>query len=230
MLVLDYTRISQTSTAQVETGHTIEEEGMALVKVMDGGQVAVRKSTGAADEIFAGVSLSRNAPTSMLPLVMETKVPAGETVKLPRIPVAGQILVKVADTAVTVGAGAPADATAVQLDGDTITFFAGEADKELFVQMMYEPTVTEARQETGDVPVGGLPSSSVGTIGTIVSGCVTTNQYDASVDWAAGELTPSLGVDGKFTVGGSGTKLDAVVTVDRIPSAANPYLSLTIRA
>lgn len=230
MLVLDYTRISQTSTARVENGHIVEEEGMALVKVMDGGEVAVRKSTGAADEIFAGVSLSRNAPTNMLPYVAETAVPTAETMKLARTPIAGQILVKVDGTALTVSANAPADATEVQLAGDTLTFFAGEADKEVYVQFMYEPTVTEARQETGDMPIGGLPSSSVGSIGMVVSGCITTNQYDASVDWAAGELTPSLGVDGKFTVGGSGTKLDNLVTVDRIPSAANPYLSLTIRA
>ncbi len=227
MLQQRTTRIVRTRHNPVVSGEIINEEGMALVYVKEDGVTKVKKSAGDAGEIFAGVSLSRNSPPSILPLVQEEAIPAGLTVQLARTPVTGQLLVKVAGVQVTVGSTAPADATAVQLTGSTLTFFAGEAGKEVSAQFLYTPTVIEARTVIGDVNIGGLSSTAQGVIGTLHDAEFGTNMYDAGADWAAAFYVKTA-AGGTFTVGTAADHTPGVI-VKEAPSAANPFLVLAVQ-
>jgi hypothetical protein len=176
--------------------------------------------------------MSRNAPPLFIPLVLEDVV-NGATLELPRTPMAGQILVRVGGTALGIVAGdeAPSDANGastgeVALDDNVLYFHPDHDGATRFVQMMYEPTVTEARQYNGDVPVGGLSSSAQGIIGVITRGDVATSYYDASADWSSA-LKAQLGADGVFTIGGAGAEAQGA-TIIQAPTASNPVLIVNL--
>lgn len=228
MLVQKYTRLFRTEHFDVQEGVVIQEEGVALVFVQEGGKTKVRPSTGAAGEVFAGFSQSRNSPPSYIPHVFEASVPATLIVELPRIPLTGQILVKIGGTKATIVAGAPDAAGKVQLTANVLSFHADDANKEIYVQYIYEPSMAEARTILGDMPIGGLPSSNQGVIGATLHGNVATTMYDASVDWT-GVINPTLGVDGRLTVGGSGTKLTNVQVIQTPITDAGSYGALVVR-
>lgn len=225
MLNMKFTRIFNTETRSVVPSAAIHEEGIALVEAIDAGETKVMPSTGAAGEIFAGVSLSRNVPPTMMPNVEEGLVPASLSVKLARIPMAGQLLVKAAGDVLTIVSAAPA-AGEVQVAGDILVFNAAQANAALSAQYMYEPTVTEARTLVGDAPIGGLSSSAQHVIGVVVKGEFATNMFDASVDWSD-VMQVKLGPNGIFTTTGPGAVLHNVVVRNR-PSSANSMLVLAI--
>lgn len=227
MIEQKYTRIFHTEHRPVETGVVIPDEGVTLVYAKEGERTVVRPSTGTAGEIFAGLSMSRNAPPLFVPLVLDS-VLEEVGLELPRTPMAGQILVRVGGTKVTVNAAtsAPADATSVSLDDNNLVFHADHVGEDIFIQFMYEPTVIEARQFNGDVPVGGLSSSARGIIGVVTRGDVATSYFDASADWSSA-LRAKLGADGVLTTAGSGEEAGGL-TIINAPTAANPMLVVNL--
>lgn len=226
MLNQKYTRIFNNEHRQLETGASVPDEGIALVFVKEGAQTVVTQSKGVAGELFAGVSQARNTPPLFVPFVYEGIINQAEGLELPRLPITGQILVRIDGSAATIGAGAPGAAGTVQLNGQQLNFHSGDNEKEIFVQFMYEPTVTEARQFKGDVAVGGLSSLAQGVIGVITRGDVSTNYFNAADDWSSA-LQVKLGADGKFTTSGTGVTLPNVVVMNA-PSGENPLLTLRI--
>ena len=225
MLQLRETRIVRSNHEPVLSSVTINEEGIPLVYEKEDGETKVKPATGAAGEIFAGVSLSRNAPPSSLPNVEETVIPAGLTYTLARTPITGQLLIKVNGAQVTVVPGAPANAGEVQIAGPDLNFAAGTAGHTLTIQYLYTPTTIEARSIIGDVPAGGLPSTALGIVGLLKDAQFGTNKFDASVDWSTA-LYAKLG-NGIFTVGTANDHLVNVV-VKNAPNAGNPFLILSI--
>src|SRR5690606_9548575 len=133
----------------------------------------------------------RNSPPAILPWVGEGRVPSTLQIELPRLPLAGQILIKVGGEVRTIVADAP-EAGEVKLAARIVTFHADDEDAEYTIQMQYEPTVTEARTMIGDAPIGGVPSGAQDQIGVITRGDVATTLYDASADFS-GVMTPRLG-------------------------------------
>lgn len=229
MLNQKYTRQFLTEHRPVAPGFVINEEGVALVYVQVPGEneLHVQPSTGAAGEVFAGLSWTRNHPPAMLPSVSEGVVPADLTIELEQTPVTGQLLIAVAGVKLEIVANAPADATQVRVVGREVTFHADALGQGYYTQMQFEPTVTQARQILGDMPVGGLASNNEGIIGILTRADAATTMFDASADWTGGELHPSLGADGRLTIGGSGTKLTNVVVVST-PGADVPYLTVRV--
>lgn len=226
MINQKYTRVFDTENRPLETAAAVVDEGIAMVFVKEGNRTVVTQSKGVADEIFAGISLARNTPPSFVPFVYEGVVDNETGLELPRLPMAGQILVRIDGDAATVGADAPSAAGSVQLEDQKLNFHADDSGKELFVQFMYEPTVNEARQFKGDVAVGGLASAAQGIIGLITRGDVSTSYFSAADDWSSA-LQVKLGADGKFTTGGPGVTLPNV-TVLEAPSGENPMLTLRL--
>lgn len=226
MLDLKNTRFFNTEQRPVVAGHVISDEGAACIYVKDGQETKTRMSTGAADEIFAGFSLSRNVPPSFLPNAEEGVV-SDKPVTIARLPIAGQIGISVAGVALTVVAGDPADETEAKLAADVVTFHADADGDKYEILYQYEPTVGEANMLTGDAPIGNLSSTVMGSIGLITDGDVSTSFFDAGADWS-GAINPTLGVDGLLTVGGSGTVLKQV-TVLNTPSASNPMLTVRVK-
>ena len=226
MLNMKFTRIFLTESRDVLTGAVIPEEGMALVDVIDGSETKVNLSQGTAGEFFAGVSMSRNAPPTILPNVETGLVPTALQVQLARVPVVGQLLAQANGHTLTIVNDAPA-AGEVQLSaGGVLTFNAAQAGQSLFVQYIYVPTVTEARSIIGDQPIGGLASTAQNVIGVLIRGDFATNMFDASVDWSS-VIRVNLGPNGTFTSGGTGTLLTNVVVRNR-PTTDNSMLVLSI--
>jgi len=241
MLVQKYTRTFNTEFRDVEPGIIIQEEGVALVWTKVNGRSYVRPSTGAAGEIFAGFALNRNSPPSFLPkIVSGVVVPESGVVDLARQPITGQILVQVGGDTLSISANAPV-AGKVQLIGTKLYFFTGtpaaganpavpgDNGKDLFVQFMYEPTVSEARTVLGDLQIGGLASTEQERIGvTTRAEQLATTFYDASSDWSA-VVHPKLGVDGRLTASGNGEVLSNVIVMQTPVADAASYGPLVVK-
>lgn len=225
MLQLRETRLTYTKHENVLSGVVVQEEGMALVYVKENGETKVQPSTGAAGEVFAGVSFSRNVAPASAPFVQEFAIPASGKLELVRTPIAGQLNVKLGNSQLTVVSGAPADADEVQLSGRTLTFFAGVTGSAA-AQFQYTPTVVEARAMLGDGPHGGLSSTSQAVIGTIKNATIATNFYDASQDFSDAMFVKT-GPAGTFVPGTANDHIEGVI-VKNAPNASNPFLILSL--
>jgi hypothetical protein len=198
---------------------------LALVFVKEGPDTKVRLSTGVAGEEFAGVSFSRNTPPSVLPYVADGVVDANHKLAIPRQPITGQVLVKINGTKATVVAAAPAGATEVQFTPGAAVFHTSVTEgTPVSIQMLYSPTVTEARSIVGDAPIGGLSSIAQSSVGVLKNAVIGTNSFDASVDWS-NALYVKLLAAGVFTIGTQADHVPGVI-VKSSPSAANPFLVL----
>lgn len=233
MLNYKHTQLFDTVQRDVLPGAALVEDGIAAVYTREApnGELTVKPSTGAANEIFAGFTLNNNIPGTFRPNVEEGIVTP--VINLARVPVAGQILVKVDGTAVEVEAGsaAPSAATKITLtaDGDLIPH-ADQIGKGFVTQYHYELTASELRSETGDT-FGGVhntASAQFGKTGLVIRADeLSTNMFDASADWSA-VINPSLGANGMLTVGGNGTVLKNVFVL-AAPSGDNAFLKLEVR-
>jgi hypothetical protein len=241
MIVDKYTRAFNTEFRDVEPGLDLREDGQALVFSKVNGRTYVRPSQGVTGEIFAGISVNRNTPPSFLPkIVSGSIVPESGVVDLGRLPLNGQMLVKVGGDVLEISAAAPVEGK-VQSVGTKLYFFTGtpanggtpavpgDTGKELFVQMMYEPTVSEAKTVRGDAPIGGLSSSELGRIAVLTRAeSVATTFYDAAADWS-NVLRPKLGVDGKFTSSGPGEIVNTVLVLQTPVADASSYGPLVVK-
>ena len=230
MIVLQATRILKTDSKALLSSILHEEEGEALVFVKEDGELKVRPSLGVAGEIFAGFSYARALPPSMLVKVEEFTIPSTGIVELQRTPIEGNMLVKIAGVAVAAAdigadAAAPDAAGKVNKVGDTLYFHADDADKAGSIQYMYEPTVSEAREVTGDAPINEAVNN-MGRVGFIRVGTVGLTNFDASVDWT-NVINPRLGPGGILTASGDGVLLSNVV-VDNSPTTDQDYLIVSI--
>ncbi len=222
MISQKYTRQFMNEHRPIAPGAVIPDEGMALVFERTATETCVKPSTGAAGEVFAGFSWAHNTVPSFLPMVVQGKIGATGTLELPRLPIAGELLFKVAGQPLEIVANAPADATQARLVGEVLTVSAENVGKTFIAQFLYEPSVVEARQILGDMPIGGLNTTAMSVIGVVTRADLATSYFDASADFTSG-FHPSLGTDGRLTMGGTGTKLENV-TIVSAPSADNPFL------
>jgi hypothetical protein len=62
--------------------------------------------------------------------------------------------------------------------------------------------------------------------GAVELGDIFTSEFDVGVDWSSATAV-KLGADGKFTVGGSGTAVNAVIL--KRPTAGDPVLGLALK-
>jgi len=210
----------------VAAGYTVSAEGQALVADTTDGVFGVKPSTGASGEKFAGVALSQQLTLEYLPIVEEFVVAEDEiTVTLSHTPVGGTLRVLGNGSALAVGTPA-GDATKYSISGSVITVNTALKGKSVVVAYRYAPTVIEAKTIQGDIPPGGAASLTLNSVGVIRRGDIFTSEYDTSVDWT-GDPDVALGANGLFTVGGSGTEINAVVI--QVPSATDPFLGLELR-
>lgn len=223
MLKLLETRVTRTRSANTLPGVVVHEEGISLVYSKKDGETYVRPSTGAAGEVFAGLSYSRSTAPAMLPLVDVGTVPQTRAVKLKRVPLPGQLFVKLGDDPADIVTVDPSAAGKVRLQGDTLYFHADDLGQELYIQMMYEPSVTEARSIMGDVMPGGLSSVALGVVGVLKDAQAGTNFFDASKDWSTA-LGVKLGANGMLQPAADAAEAIPNVVVMNSPNAQNPFL------
>lgn len=230
MLQLLNTRVFKSVNEELAPGAAIQEEGVALTYVRVNGSTFVQPCQGNAGEVFAGLAMIRNIPPTQYPVVEEVVVGTDGSFTLSHTPVAGDVLIKLGNTALTLTAAgaAPADATEVELTGANGNVVVASAGKTLLAQYQYAMTVAEARQLIGDYPYGGNAANLMGFVTAIKQATpVATSFYDASKDW-----TNALGV--VLTTGGRlapAAKLsDAIpnVVLKNTPNAANPFVVIEL--
>lgn len=230
MLIQSQTRAQLSKTWEVVNGVAITEEGLALVLVNDGGVAKVRPSTGGADEVFAGVSISHTMIPTNLPSITQITA-VGTTLTLPFQPITGQLrLESPAGTAFTIGTGAPGSAGTAQYSGTgtTVTLNAADSGKTFIVSLIHAATVEQAVAFAGEGFPGQLSRQSTrGHCGVYQTGLIATTNFSLSNAFTAGKSV-TLAANGLFNGdGGSGTELPRAI-VRSVPSVGSPYLILDL--
>jgi hypothetical protein len=229
MLNYSKTIFTQTASSIVATGLFINEEGSALVISREGSNAVVGESTGAAGEIFAGFSYERTRRPTILSGVYEAHIADEQPIELHRIPDPGSIGVWVDGKKLDIDAGkdAPSLPDSVSLNGHYILVHKDHVGKNIKVQFLYQPTVLEALTYGDGNDFDSTPASAyVGVVGRILGGSVSTNYFDVEADWSdESVMHPSLGLDGRLTIGGSGTKLTNLVIIQS-PASESAFLTL----
>lgn len=224
MLLLDQSRISRSAERKTAAGVTLDAEGKALVAAYESGDLVVQPSTGVANEVFAGVSLSSEFSLASLPRVQDLVVSADPyTVTLDRDPTGATLRVSIGATAITEG-DPGAEAAQYSISGRVLTFHSSRAAATATIAYRYSPTVQEAQSIQGDIEPGSHITSALGLTGTIEGGEVYTTEFDTNADWS-GVPVVRLGANGRFTVGGSGTIVPCLVT--HKPVAGKAYLGIS---
>lgn len=223
MLQFRESRIIRQLPDNLVPGVIVHEEGIPMSLVKQAGVTYVQIAQGNAGEIFAGVSLARNTPPAILPMV-EQFAAAATSKQLARLPITGQIFVSIDGAGVATSTSA-ASGTNVQLVGDTLTFDPAFYGKVVTVQYQYAPSVEEARLIVGQAPIGGLASDSMGVIGLVKQGRISTNMFDASQDWSSATHA-KLG-NGVFEPATAADGIPGVV-VKNSPGVDNPFLILDL--
>lgn len=223
MIYFPLTKIVDSSEAVVAPGANITAEGQALIRVTAAPAQGVTPSLGASGELFAGFSLL-GVSAAPLPALYATKVesfkvPGSGIVALAKTPVAGQLAVFDSTAGAAVATPTVVGNTVTSLtSGNTVT-----------VTYKYALSVIEARALQGDVQPGGYAGGAVGQVGIAKRGVIFTDQYDASVNWAAATAI-KLAANGQITdQAGSGVALTGAYVVST-PSQEVPYLGIEFSA
>lgn len=224
MLQFQQSRFTKMVPERLATGVTLHEEGQALVAGKENGELVVSPSAGTVGELFAGVSIMRNAPPAVVNVV-EDDIASVDGFAMTRTAIAGQLLVKVAGVAATVVTGTPAAAGEVQINGTAVTYHAADYGKTVVFQYAYSPTVEEARTILGDAPYGGFSANMIGSVTVVKQGQVATSFFDAAADWT-GALQVELGANGKF-IPAAGNPIPGVM-VKNSPNVGAPFLVLEL--
>lgn len=224
MLFTQATDIVQTNEADLLPGEVITEEGQALVWVRENGKTFLKVSTGAKGETFAGFAIARLLPPTHQVMVEEFTIDSTGRFTAGRLPEAGNLLVKIAGKKAGQDAAEAASVAGnVGVEGSNLYFHKDDIGKKVYVQYGYLLNAVEARSFLADAPIGGLAANQIGRCGYIKLGNIATNMFDFSADWHDDSvLHPSLGANGRLTIGGTGTLLNGVL-IKQAPSADRAY-------
>lgn len=206
----------------VAAGFSIAAEGQALVADTTAGVFGVKPGSATAGEKFMGVAVGQPITITAVARVEEYVVPAGNVITLKRTPQGGTLSVYNHTTGAVIAPGGGG----WTLSGATLTLQASHVGNSVSVYFKYAVTVSESRMLQGDQFPGGPAGNVVSQIGAIKNGPVFTSEFDSTINWNQANPTVTLGANGQFTVGGTGTVLQA--TVIQAPSATNPFLGLDL--
>lgn len=226
MLDFTRTRVLESNEFPVQQGFTITAEGRGLVGDYTGGVFGLKEGTGSPDEKFVGVSVSQQMTPYSLPYYNDYVVPASGTyvVSLPFAPASGTLAVinTANNTALTVVTSGSPTSGQVKIVGSDLTFNSAQAGINFRAQFRYVPTTLQWRQIQGDIPPGGAASLTLGTMGVMIKGLVSTTEFDTSVDWNIANPVLGLGADGLFTLydEGNNTPIPGAV-ITQIPASGS---------
>ncbi len=226
MLDFTRTRIVESNEFPVQLGFTITAEGRGIVGDYTGGIFGVKEGTGAPAEKFIGVSMAQQMTPYSLPYYTLLTVPAATPyeIVLPFAPISGTLAVIRDDTdalLTVITTGNPASGE-VKIVNSTLTFNAAQAGLAVRVQLRYVPTTLQWRTIQGDIPPGGAASLTLGTMGVIIKGLVSTTEFETDVDWNVANPTLGLAANGLFTIyqDGVNTPIPGAV-ITQLPAAGS---------
>lgn len=218
MIYFPLTRLVDSSEAAVAPTANITAEGQALVKAATG----VAPSLGTSADVFAGFAVMgvSAAPVAALygTKVESALVPGNGVVTLGQTPVSGQLAVF--DNTDGAAVASPT------VSGKTVTGLT--AGNTVTVTYKYALTTLQSRALQGDTQPGGYAGSYVGQVGLAKRGVIYTDQFDASVNWAAATGI-KLMANGQITnQAGTGVAIDGYVVA--VPNQEVPYLGIEFSA
>ena len=218
MIYFPLTRLVDSSEAAVAPTANITAEGQALVKAATG----VAPSLGTSADVFAGFAVMgvSAAPVAALygTKVESALVPGNGVVTLGQTPVSGQLAVF--DNTAGAAVASPT------VSGKTVTGLT--AGNTVTVTYKYALTTLQSRALQGDTQPGGYAGSYVGQVGLAKRGVIYTDQFDASVNWAAATGI-KLMANGQITnQAGTGVAIDGYVVA--VPNQEVPYLGIEFSA
>lgn len=228
---------SQTTGRPLAAGTVVEQEGLILCTVLEDG-VEKLKLVDVVAGTEAPIGFSKTADS------MPDRTAAVESVTVPSAPasleadlrnrnlVIGRVrAVDSAGTVLTVDpvfAGAPAaNNVKIDLAQGRVKFHANQAGLDVAFTYLYMLTLTEAKQKFGERFINNRGLHAEFGFIEVGSGHAElyTDQYDASVDWSAGNPI-LLGDAGQLVQGGAGPVLKAQVI--HVPGTDSPYLGVRI--
>ena len=218
MIYFPMTRLVDSSEAVVAPTANITAEGQALVKAATG----VAPSLGTSADVFAGFAVLGVSAAPLAALygtkVESALVPGNGVVTLGRTPVPGQLAVF--DNTAGAAVASPT------VSGNTVTGLT--AGNTVTVTYKYALTVLQSRALQGDTQPGGYAGTYVGQVGLAKRGVIYTDQFDASVNWAAATGI-KLMANGQITnQAGTGVAIDGYVVA--VPNQEVPYLGIEFSA
>lgn len=236
MLNLSACTIIETRPVEIAAGITSIQEGCALVYVLENGVNKMKPSTGAAGEFYAGVALGNPVIPTRTNKIESIKVPATSpyTVTLARAPLADPFIAVEAAGAnprVVLAKAGAASSTEYAISGSVVTLHSSFAGRTLTVMYPYSISYAEVIQGLPGFDASRVTDlTSVPALGCIAVGEIYTDMFDPSVDWASFSSSNriKLAANGMFTIGGSGTTIEGVVTA--LPTVTNGYLGMRIPA
>lgn len=231
MLLFPNTRVELSNERPLLPGVTIDAEGSALIAGYSGGVFGVQEATGAAGDVFVGVSLSRPLSPATVPVMERLTVPAGGVVSLKAAALAGQTRVVRGSTGanLTIVGAAPAAGEAFPAaNGLTIALNAALVGDYVFVTYVRSLTVAQAIMLQGNQDIGGPAGAYFGQVGVLTRGDVYTTEFDTLVDWSTSPSPVRLASSGRFTIGGTGAIVPGYVISP--PTEGNAWLGLHISA
>jgi len=232
MLYFPQTRIELSVERPVAQGSQITAEGAALVSNLTGGVYGVKQSTGAAGEVFAGVSINSVTSLTQAPKIEESVLGNTNAIFLAADPLPGTVLVVRKDTGAVLTAAASADATHYAVSGTNAKQFLFDAALQgvaIKVVYAYAPTLVQAMALQGNVLPGGPAGQYLGQVGVVTRGDAYTDQWDTSADWSSAVGVVLL-ANGKF--GPTAVAANAIrgIQIIELPTAGRSYLGLNINA
>lgn len=233
MLELSLTRIRHSKDMPVLPGVVVHEEGVPLVQAMFDGKETAAVSGQDGAKIFLGFSYSETMrPVTKANITTVTPTANNLTFTLPGgfEPLTGQILVAYADTHEAFTSSASPSAKQYKLEGAVITFAAADAGKAIEIQYRYTPSQQDLLFNDRVPYTFSTAPEMYGRIGCILEGDVYTDQYDASINWAAPTASHVLtaGANGRVTMAAAGG-VEIPGYVISIPNESNPYLGIRLK-
>ncbi len=208
------------SEKNVKTAVSISREGLVLMREYENGEEVVLPSAGLASEDIVGFSASDNDSNDDTVRQEQVVVPtvAPFTVQLDRTtPITGQVSI----TGLVLNAGVAAGQFDMNATGQ-LTFNTAEAGQTFSVLYRYSLSVAEAKDLFRQRHVNNSAGADFERVSVWGGkGEIQTDQFDASGDYASGEVF--AGANGLAAATGN----VKIGNVTHFPSIENPFLGIS---
>ena len=227
-------RIEETAVVGTHSTVTTVEEGTALVSALENGIETGRISQGTAGEKFIGIAYTYyTTPTTHTNTETFTSVSTARTFTPARATnvVTGTVsVINASNVALTqITSGSPTASQFLYTAAtNLITVHADHDDTLLSVYYRYNLTVAQAIALTGSGDVGIDRIHQLEVVDFVKNGTLYTSNYDTSVNWEVDNPTITLGSNGRFTIGGSGTTLSNARVIETPSTNGEGFLGINI--
>jgi len=232
MLDLNKSELIETRVATLLSTINVIEEGIPLVHVLENGISVVKPTAGAANELFAGVSVGRSFTPSIVSFIERLTVPAGSpyTITLSKTlsgSALGVAVIAADGTRTVLTSGVATNATEYSIAGQVITVNSAQASKVIELSYRYAISLGEAMLKYAFNQFAPA-LVAIPTIGVCTTGELFTDAFDPASNWAGytGATPLKLG-NGIFTLTGSGIAIPAIVSA--VPGVDSPLLGVRLQ-